>query len=325
MSNILSLIVASVKKALTPANNPIAQAIRPVVIEKMEGRTLFAVAPAPIEMPSISVDLFNGSINVNGTSKSDTVKVFGRVVTKTVNTDMGLVSFPVLKADFVVNGMLFSYTGANSSEWFTVNTGAGNDVVEVSIVTGGAFGYYAGLINTGAGLDKVLLNQADQSVTVDTGNDADYVKELDDPNKARHNILLGSGNDVAVVVDDYVDAGSGDDKVYAAHSIFANPKDNFGSVIYAGDGNDTVYGGTGDDFISGGRGKDTMFAGLGNDTFLYNAYEVKDPDNANGGAGTDSAVQYIDISRGETLVKYPGIFSSVEIKTSYKFDGNSKG
>ncbi len=70
-----------------------------------------------------------------------------------------------------------------------------------------------------------------------------------------------------------VDAGAGDDTIYAS---------NLGDNIFGGDGNDTIYGGRLDDWLLGGDGDDTLDAGT-----LDQAALGGDGNYLNGGAGND--------------------------------------
>jgi len=83
----------------------------------------------------------------------------------------------------------------------------------------------------------------------------------------------GPGYDL-IPDDDLIDAGDGDDEIYAAGKgsaedvIHPGSYDAESNTIYAGTGDDTVYGSAGSDRIIGGDDNDTIVGGLGND-FLY--------------------------------------------------------
>lgn len=91
----------------------------------------------------------------------------------------------------------------------------------------------------------------------------------------------------------FVSLGDGDDSFTEAPGVFADEAlivdaGRGDDTVFAGDGNDLVFGGSGDDFVDGGKGRDTAFLDSGRDTFQWDAGEGSDL--VDGGTGNDALV-----------------------------------
>ncbi|MEL6450263.1 MAG: M10 family metallopeptidase C-terminal domain-containing protein [Pseudomonadota bacterium] len=100
------------------------------------------------------------------------------------------------------------------------------------------------------------------------------------------NAILGSGNDDVTGnnVGNNINAGAGNDTVFALggwDTIFGG---NGNDLLGGGDGNDSISGGIGNDEIYGGAGQDTLIGGEGNDSMGGGGQN----DLMNGGNGQDS-------------------------------------
>ncbi len=87
----------------------------------------------------------------------------------------------------------------------------------------------------------------------------------------------------------YVGGGAGND------DLRANYGDRDGTIINAGEGNDTLRGGNHNDILTGGAGSDEMFGGSGADQFRFFGDQIE--------GTTDTDFVYdLDFSEGDTLV-----------------------
>ena len=159
----------------------------------------------------------------------------------------------------IVDGVMVSY----DIEYFIVD-GNGNPAE-----TGGpAFGdtLYGGGSNdhiaSGGGIDHIYAAQG--------GNDF---------------IEAGGGNGAGasgteVYFSDYVEAGAGDDRIYAnsfvdtataiAEGNTQASQEIYGLTALGGDGNDVMVGSAGNDYLAGGTGSDLLIGGAGNDVIEGN-------------------------------------------------------
>ncbi|KAB7615477.1 hypothetical protein F9L33_01545 [Amylibacter sp. SFDW26] len=208
---------------------------------------------------------------------------------------------------------------ATFSEIETIETGAGDDVVDGSVTTGGID------VSTGAGNDTIIGGTGDDTVdggddddTITTGDGSDSVEGGDGndtidtrgPNSGGLTPAVDLGepftaNDADPFNDrDVVDGGDGDDTILTgddADTITGGDGNDFidGGIdadsIDGGDGDDTIIGGEGSDIIDGGEGDDTIFAAL--DPSFPDALNIPDDidpilnngdDTVFGGAGNDT-------------------------------------
>ena len=156
----------------------------------------------------------------------------------------------------------------------TVNTGAGNDVVDAS--------------NT-SGVDPITVNLAE-------GND-DYIGG-------------GAGGDVTVnggAGDDTIDTGDGNDTVDAGDGANDVNGGAGADALSAGTGVDILDGEAGRDNISGGGASDDIDAGEGSDTVAPGAGDDgSEADPVRGGPGRDT-VSYADAAAEVDLDLTDGI------------------
>ena len=150
----------------------------------------------------------------------------------------------------------------------TINTGAGNDVVNL----GNSYG--PDDVVTGAGLDTVSYSERlgpfyPLLITVGSGAGDDGTAAEHDTIDAE-TVIGGKADDVITDL-----RAAGDTTLHGgpgADTLTGGP----GSNSLAGqDGDDALYGGAGDDFITGELGNDSIYGGAGDDPVL------------NGGAGND--------------------------------------
>lgn len=80
-------------------------------------------------------------------------------------------------------------------------------------------------------------------------------------------------NDITTVTtgNDVIDAGNGDDFVYADLGNDRATGGNGSDFLFGDDGNDTLTGNNGNDILIGGQGVDAMNGGAGTDLFRYDA------------------------------------------------------
>ena len=127
----------------------------------------------------------------------------------------------------------------------------------------------------------------------------------DDPNAL--DVDLGNGTrqrfDRTTFTAIFVSLGDGDDAFTEAPGVFADEAlivdaGRGDDTVFAGDGNDLIFGGSGDDFVDGGKGRDTAFLEGGHDTFQWDAGEGSDV--IDGGSSTD-ALLFNGASGAETM------------------------
>nr|WP_280529685.1 cadherin domain-containing protein [Novosphingobium aerophilum] len=152
--------------------------------------------------------------------------------------------------------------------------------------------------SSGAGTGSLTFATADRkelaidiAATVDAGagNDLVYASNLGD------NVFGGAGNDTLYGgrLDDWLLGGDGDD-VLDAGGPDAGALGGDGNYLNGGAGNDSLRGREGSDWIEGGEGADTLTGGGGDDILAGGA---GDGDQLAGGAGND---QYV-VRRGDGL------------------------
>jgi Ca2+-binding RTX toxin-like protein len=252
----------------------------------------------------------------------------------------------------------------------TITSGAGNDTIVgftgtnynrtyssyyANMYGNGYAGYYyiPGFVNAGDGNNYIKSSSASATLaeSVITGSGNDYIDvtggRLDE--YASDTVFSGAGNDTVYVGGGYgyspttglaselqvVDAGDGDDQVFAYYSSSAGSYNS--NSIMGGAGNDTlsstggstnvIDGGLGNDSMVGGTGSDTMIGGAGNDTIaVFSGTDTVDAGDGNdvvtssgygtlrGGAGDDqlihsSTTTYINLlgeAGNDTLISGSG-------------------
>ncbi|HEU4426992.1 MAG TPA: M91 family zinc metallopeptidase [Pilimelia sp.] len=151
-----------------------------------------------------------------------------------------------------------------------VNTGTGNDTVEVRV-------------DPQTGEQIVVVNGVERrfpagyEITVRAGEGNDNITV---PAGSRVNLTLlgGDGND-------QIRSGGGDDTILAGRG---------GDRVWGGEGNDRVSGESGNDYLDGFRGDDTMSGGAGDDTI----YGLSGNDKIFGNSGRD----YLEGAAGDDIV-----------------------
>lgn len=196
-----------------------------------------------------------------------------------------------------------------------VNTGPGNDNVQVSIdpktgeqivtINGSVYHFPAGadvVIRAGEGNDAVTVAPGSNVRLTMVGGEGDDILRGGDGNETilgldgRDQVYAGAGNDrVSGGADrDYVDGqrgddilsgGLGDDTVYGLGGNDQMSGGEGQDYLEGGTGNDVINAGSGNDIVSGGRDDDTLRGGGGNDVF----YAGLGNDATDGGSGSDKA------------------------------------
>jgi hypothetical protein len=171
--------------------------------------------------------------------------------------------------------------GDQFADLVVVNTGAGNDRVNVSQRTDGTLD-----VNVNGERYHVTLGPG-QELGVRTGDGNDVVRAATNVT-VNMDVRGGDGNDRIVTGQgrDRIDGGAGDDTIYSRggrDDVFGNTGND---TINAGDGHDVVYGGDGNDHLMGGRGRDYIEGGQGNDTLIGG----RGDDVLSGGQGNDRIV-----------------------------------
>ncbi|MCH2546523.1 MAG: hypothetical protein MK052_02780 [Alphaproteobacteria bacterium] len=174
-----------------------------------------------------------------------------------------------------------------------IDTGKGDDVVEVGILTNNATWSRNFDINTRDGNDTIILRDA----SADSYSDAGLIES------GRHSsveVNSGRGDDVVIVNTQLenasIKAGRGDDRI----EINAEVSGEFEIKAGRGDDHVTMYAdaelangadvslGRGNDTFEGGNAADTVSGGRGDDLFVYNSFEAAAGDVVRGGRGEDT-------------------------------------
>lgn len=154
-----------------------------------------------------------------------------------------------------------SIPGGNQfADVVVINTGAGNDNVQVSQRNNGVLD-----VQINGQAYQITLTQ-NQQLAVRTGDGNDIIQAADNV-RVGMDVRAGDGDDTVVTGRgrDRVDGGLGDDNIQTRggrDDVFGNRGND---TIDAGDGNDVVYGGDGNDILRGGRGRDYLEGGRGDD------------------------------------------------------------
>ncbi len=150
-------------------------------------------------------------------------------------------------------------TGINGIENITLNTGAGNDIIDVKALHGND------IVNSNAGNDTVRLGDGQDVANGGEGNDV-LVLNFSSSVSTITNADAGGGwyrfadtaatNSVKYYSFEQYDitGGSGDDR------------------LWAWDGDDVIRGGAGNDVITGYRGNDILSGGSGKDLFIFDSF-----------------------------------------------------
>jgi Ca2+-binding RTX toxin-like protein len=228
------------------------------------------------------------------------------------------------------SGEIFNINIASSSlqqvEIASVQTGSGNDTINVSSVTNYAVinsgagndsitGTVGGdLINGEAGDDTINAGGGNDTINTGTGNDTvnggagyDSVFMNRSGETADTNIPSSSLQQVEFVS---LSSGSGNDTIdLSSVTNYVSASGGAGNDTITGTvGGDTLYGDAGDDNISAGDSNDIILTGTGNDT-------------VNGGAGSDTV--YIERSAVTTdIIILSSSFQQVEFVSVKTGSGN---
>ena len=186
---------------------------------------------------------------------------------------------------------------------------SGDDNDEIHAVSNGDVGTNSSLtVDTGDGKNIVSVGSAWQYVTIQGGNDADFI--VNDANNG--NIFGGEGLDVITNTGDYTNIFGGQDgdiiKNYGNHVYIGGDNARRGEVrpgndyINTYDGEDvTIVGGEGDDIIEAWHDiRTSILGGDGNDFIHLYRVSKTDFDNIAGDAGKAA------------LFKFLGLFKTLE-------------
>ncbi len=219
----------------TPSTD--AQAVPPPTPVAINGTTVPTGSPTPTfgatvdGKPTVSQELFRqGDVSISRERVPSGSQFADMVV---INTGAGDDNVQVSQRN---NGMLDVTINGKPFEitlgpgqQLGVRTGDGNDIVQAAENVRVAMD-----VQGGNGNDTITTGQGRDRVDGGAGNDIIQTRG------GRDDVFGGAGNDT-------IDAGDGND------------------VVYGGDGNDTLRGGRGNDYLDGGRGNDVLEGGQGND------------------------------------------------------------
>ena len=241
---------------------------------------------------------------IQGTGASGTYIIFGQGGTDTVNIDGGNVIY-FGDDDFGVRDQFQNYFSKNAMTEDAIKTffglagdgtmlaaGAGN------FDTGSSKVNIAGLANVYTALTQLNAENADESVTVGSGNSSIFLGSGDDTVTAgvggtgAINIFAGDGSDKVTVGGSsaFVEAGADRDLVIASSGsseiwgwgraagvsgLDATDADTNAlairdgtDILIGGAGNDSLYGQIGNEIIEGGLGNDEAEGGIGDDIIV---------------------------------------------------------
>jgi len=186
-----------------------------------------------------------------------------------------------------------------------VNTGAGDDRIEVAMKSNGASKAWNNMftIDSGAGNDAIVMTNSKNSnytsidINAGSGDDVIDISAVSAGSTDVSRVINGgSGNDFVLGSDsaDFIDGGTENDYIMGngGNDILSGGTGN--DFIDGGTGNDTINGGTGRDMLLGGEGNDVIEAGYGNDIIEGGSGE----DRLFGDAGDD----LIDGGIGEDII-----------------------
>ena len=262
-------------------------------------------------------------IEINGTDGNDKIKA-------SINKG---------KITIDVNGKKQEYTEEDAKKGFKINSGAGNDNIDISAVLGNFLidsgdgdnkinlGKGNNMLTTGDGKNTIKAKNAKENI-ITTGNGDNFIDVKADKNT----ITTGSGNDSITVngKDSKINSGAGNDNITThGYSNYVNSgdgddiiKSNAGrDEIHAGDGNDdittdfgnvTIYGDNGDDIIKAKGANNLIYGGNDNDDITVydenNYIEAgKGDDNITAGNGNNviyglDGNDYIKVGNGKNYI-----------------------
>ena len=159
-----------------------------------------------------------------------------------------------------VNGQDYEYTPEEAAKGFKIDSGNGNDNVDISAIIGNF------VIDAGEGDNNLNLSQGRNIVETGDGNNT-----ITADNAHRTKITTGDGNNNINITEGQINTittGSGKDNITTNGNNYSNSKINSGAGndnITVKDGKNTINGGDGNDKITAGDGKNTINGGNGND------------------------------------------------------------
>jgi len=203
---------------------------------------------------------FNKSITaVANTWNGDGVK---EIKVDAVDTNVTTINFVDVDLN-LANSDAGITVNVNNSKRGEIDTGAGDDIVNISVETNDAGWSNEFVINSNDGNDVITFTNAQNSeftqLDIDAGADDDIINISD--------LTAYYTDDVSARV---LDGGEGNDTI-------------IGSV-----GNETILGGDGDDTIIGGSGNDYIEAGAGNDSVFFDSTDTDV--KIDGGSGLDKLI-----------------------------------
>jgi len=242
---------------LTTANEILSQASTPtsVTATETEYKTTAPAAAAtyldlstPLDEITVTADYWNA------TGQKE-------VSIDAVNSNVTLTNFVDVDVDLSTSDLGVSTDVLNAKRG-QIETGSGDDVVNVSVQTNSSGWSNTFDIDTGAGNDTITMQ----------------------------NVL----NSKYTMFD--IDAGTGDDTIDVS-SISANDSifdSAYERSLLGGSGKDNITGSQGNDYIDGGTGADTIAAGKGNDIVTFDSNDI----SVDGGDGFDALV----VSKGFSMI-----------------------
>ncbi|BCU14698.1 beta strand repeat-containing protein [Microcystis aeruginosa] len=219
------------------------------------------------------LDPGDGNDTINGSSGIDTLLLNYGSQTTTVTVTYTTTT----------NGTSSVGDTFQSIEIINLTTGSGNDVLNLSAISGNN-----SIINSGSGNDSIISGLGNDRLNGSDDNDT------------------LNGNDGQ----DLLEGGDGDDVLLGGAGNEQGWNGNFSGGIYGGNGNDSLDGGSGDDYLDPGDGNDTINGSSGIDTLLLNY----------GSQTTTVTVTYTTTTNGTSSVG--DTFQSIEIINLTTGSGN---
>ena len=153
-------------------------------------------------------------------------------------------------------GFNSSITATNGNDTVSLSY-SGQDLIELgdgdNVIT--IYDSALNTINTGNGADSILANGALNTINTGAGNDTIFISNY------ANNATINSYN--------YIDAGTGDDSIYAYGNY---------QTLIGGSGNDTIWANGTNQSISGGEGADLFIFREASDNITITDFSIEDND-----------------------------------------------
>lgn len=214
-------------------------------------------AQTPPATPAAPTEIHGSTVPATSPTPTTTTLANGFQMTSQELFRVGDVS--ITREQVTPGGAYAGQTADQFGDKVVINTGAGNDTVNVSERKDGTLD-----VDVNGQKYHVTLAPG-QELGVRTGDGNDVIQAANV--KVNMDVYGGDGNDTITTGkgNDRIDGGLGNDTINSGagrDDVFGNAGND---VIDAGSGHDVVYGGDGNDTLRGGKGRDTLEGGAGND------------------------------------------------------------